>query len=95
MDITKMLAELRTERDLIEQVITVLERLAQGHHKRLGRPPKWISTIHGEETEEAKPKRFVSAASRKRMSEAQKKRWEARKQATNMREEARRATQER
>jgi hypothetical protein len=43
MDILKMLAELRGEREHIEEAIIVLERLARGRGKRRGRPPAWMS----------------------------------------------------
>jgi len=42
MDVTKILAELRQERDQIEEAIITLERLAQGRGKRRGRPPQWL-----------------------------------------------------
>jgi hypothetical protein len=42
MDVTKMLAELRTEREQIEEAILTLERLARGRGKRRGRPPSWM-----------------------------------------------------
>ncbi len=45
MDITKMLAELRQEREQIEEAILTLERLAQGRGRRRGRPPAWMSAI--------------------------------------------------
>jgi len=45
MDITKMLAELKAEREGVEQAILVLERIALGRGKRRGRPPAWIKTI--------------------------------------------------
>jgi hypothetical protein len=45
MDITKMLDELRAERDGVDQAIMVLERLAVGHGKRRGRPPAWMSDM--------------------------------------------------
>ena len=41
MDVTKMLDELRQEREQIEEAIITLERLAQGRGKRRGRPPAW------------------------------------------------------
>jgi hypothetical protein len=37
MDITKMLAELHADRDLIDQAILTLERLARGGAPRRGR----------------------------------------------------------
>jgi len=38
-----MLAELRNEREQVEQAIMVLERIARGQGKRRGRPPAWMS----------------------------------------------------
>ena len=40
-----MLAELRTEREQVEEAIIVLERLARGQGKRRGRPPAWMTTV--------------------------------------------------
>ena len=45
MDVLKMLADLRQEREQIEEAIITLERLAQGRVKRRGRPPAWMSAI--------------------------------------------------
>jgi hypothetical protein len=45
MDINKMLAELRMEREQIEEAIMTLERLARGRGRRRGRPPAWMSMI--------------------------------------------------
>lgn len=45
MDLTKMLAELRQEREQIEEAILSLERLARGRGKRRGRPPAWMSAM--------------------------------------------------
>ena len=45
MDINKMLAELRAEREHVEEAIIVLERLARGQGKRRGRPPAWMTTV--------------------------------------------------
>lgn len=45
MDINKMLADLRTEREQIEEAIMTLERLARGRGKRRGRPPAWMSEM--------------------------------------------------
>ena len=39
MDVTKILAELRQEREQIEEAIISLERLARGRGRRRGRPP--------------------------------------------------------
>ena len=45
MDINKMLAELRTEREQIEEAIMTLERLSRGRGRRRGRPPAWLSQV--------------------------------------------------
>ncbi len=45
MDVIKMLAELRQEREQIEEAILSLERLARGRGKRRGRPPSWLSEV--------------------------------------------------
>ena len=42
LDIDKMLAELRLEREQIEEAILTLERLARGRGRRRGRPPSWL-----------------------------------------------------
>lgn len=62
-----MLAELRLEREQIEEAILTLERLARGRGRRRGRPPAWLKdaangtlTLEDVETEpsgEAGPKR--------------------------------------
>jgi len=43
MDVSKILTELRQEREQIEEAIISLERLARGRGKRRGRPPAWLS----------------------------------------------------
>lgn len=45
MDVLKMLAELRQERDQLEEAILTLERLARGRGRRRGRPPAWMSEL--------------------------------------------------
>jgi hypothetical protein len=45
MEIVKMLAELRQDREQIDEAIAVLQRIAYGRGKRSGRPPAWISAI--------------------------------------------------
>jgi hypothetical protein len=45
MDVNKMLAELRAEREQIEEAILSLERLARGRGKRRGRPPSWLAEM--------------------------------------------------
>jgi hypothetical protein len=43
MDVQKMLADLRQEREQIEEAILTLERLARGRGRRRGRPPAWMT----------------------------------------------------
>ena len=43
MDVTKILAELRQEKDQLEEAILSLERLAAGRGRRRGRPPAWMA----------------------------------------------------
>jgi hypothetical protein len=45
MDVTKILADLRQEREQIEEAIMSLERLARGRGRRRGRPPAWMSQM--------------------------------------------------
>jgi hypothetical protein len=45
MDVLKMLADLRQERQQIEEAILTLERLAQGRGRRRGRPPAWMTAV--------------------------------------------------
>lgn len=45
MDVSRILTELREERQQIEEAIVSLERLARGRGKRRGRPPAWMSEI--------------------------------------------------
>ena len=42
MDVGRMLAELRREREQIEEAILTMERLAEGQGRRRGRPPSWL-----------------------------------------------------
>lgn len=82
MDVLKMLAELRSERERIEEAILAVQRLAAASRgRRRGRPPKWMSWAKraGAGPGEPRKKRAVSLAARKRMAAAQKKRWAARK----------------
>jgi hypothetical protein len=45
MDVTRILAELRQEREQIDEAILSLERLAHGRARRRGRPPAWMSKL--------------------------------------------------
>lgn len=45
MDVEKVLAELREQRDRINEAILVFERLARSIERRPGRPPKQLTAI--------------------------------------------------
>jgi hypothetical protein len=45
MDVSKILTELKEERQQIEEAILSLERLARGRGRRRGRPPAWLSEM--------------------------------------------------
>jgi hypothetical protein len=45
MDVTKILVELKSEREQIEEAIVSLERLARGRGRRRGRPPSWMAEV--------------------------------------------------
>lgn len=47
-----MLAELRMEREQIEEAILTLERLARGRGRRRGRPPAWLKDAQAAIAEE-------------------------------------------
>jgi hypothetical protein len=80
MDIIKMIAELRAEKEAIDDALLVLERLASTRGRRRGRPPVWMSVISGGGGD-SRPSRVFSAETRKKMAEAQKKRWAAYRKA--------------
>ena len=45
MDVSKILAELKAEREQIEEAIVSLERLARGRGRGPGRPPNWMADV--------------------------------------------------
>jgi len=46
MDVSKILAELKAEREQIEEAILSLERLARGRGRQRGRPPAWMAEVN-------------------------------------------------
>jgi hypothetical protein len=45
MNVSEILAELKTEKQQIEEAIASLERLARGRGRRRGRPPGWMTEL--------------------------------------------------
>lgn len=75
MDVTKILEQLREERDQIEAAIVTLERLALGRGKRRGRPPSWMvearkRTKNGDEVSAAEVIEAAVAAKGSRASKS-------------------------
>lgn len=64
MDVSKILEQLREERDQLEAAIVTLERLALGRGKRRGRPPSWMveARKRAKSGDELSPAEVVEAA---------------------------------
>jgi hypothetical protein len=78
MNLTKMIAELREQKQALEATMMMLERLARGQGKRRGRPPLYLSQAGvSSESGPARKRRPFSAETRKKMAAAQRKRWAA------------------
>ena len=43
MDLNRIIADLKAERDVLAATIECLERLAAGRGRKRGRPPAWLS----------------------------------------------------
>jgi hypothetical protein len=90
MDVSKMIAELRVERDNLTAAMSVLENIAQSRGRRRGRPPAWLASVStakksaATDTGEDRPKRVMSAATKRKMALAQRKRWAAAKKAAEI-----------
>ena len=89
MDIKRMLADLQTERNRIDQAINALQSLEGGggsastgmvrRGRRPGRPPKSASSSASSPSNGRRRRRTMSPAARKRISEMMKQRWAERK----------------
>jgi len=77
MNVNQMILDLRAERDALTAAMAVLEGIAQSRGKRRGRPPAWLASLSGAKKD--RPKRTLSAATKKKMALAQRKRWAAAK----------------
>ena len=79
MDIKKLLAELRSERQRVEQAIAALESLDGADTRSIGKRGPGRPHQTGAPTKGGRRK--MSPAGRKRISEMMKARWAARKKA--------------
>ena len=67
MDTKRILAELRAERDRIDQAISAIEAVNSTGRRRVGRPPKAARKVHR--------RGRMSAAARRKLSRLLKQRW--------------------
>jgi len=67
MDIGRILAELRAERDRIDQAISALEAVNSAGRRRVGRPPRAARKV--------RRRGRMSAAARRKLSRLLKQRW--------------------
>lgn len=82
MNVQQMIAELTAEREALTAAMSVLERIAQSRGKRRGRPPAWLAGVSAMKVQDqARPKRVLSAATKRKMALAQRKRWAAAKKS--------------
>jgi hypothetical protein len=79
MDLTKMIAELREQKQALEETMLILERIARGQGKRRGRPPAFLSNAGAtpKETGTPRKRRPFSAETRRKMAASQRRRWAA------------------
>ena len=89
MDISKILDDLRQERQHLDEAIVVLERLVSSSSgKRRGRPPNWLKKVGAIDASPSSPEKKTGrkkfgAETRRKMAESQKRRWEAKNAAKN------------
>lgn len=72
MNLIKMIAELRVQKQALDESIITLERLALGQGKRRGRPPLVLGKSGG-----VRKRKPFSAETRRKMAASQRKRWAA------------------
>ena len=77
MNLTKMIAELREQKQALEETMIMLERLARSQGKRRGRPPLVFEHEPAGKAGPGRKRRPFSAETRKKMAAAQRKRWAA------------------
>ncbi len=94
MDIRKILADLRSERDLMDEAIAAIQAISSNGSKPPSLKPRRMSAAGRKRISEAakarwaehrkkvnRSRRHISAAGRKRLSAMMKARWAARRKA--------------
>ncbi len=84
MNVNQMIADLQAERQALTSAMAVLESIAQSRGKAARPAPAWLAGVSGVKLQKDKgdkPKRVLSAATKKKMAVAQRKRWAAAKKA--------------
>ena len=69
MNLSKMLTQLRADRDFIEEAILALERLLAGSGPRRGRPPSWLKALKRRGRPRKNPPVAAGASLRQRVTE--------------------------
>ena len=69
MDLTKILSELRSERDTLDEAIRAVELLALGGGKRRGRPPAWMAKAKAESEDGSAAEQSKAPAKKKAVAQ--------------------------
>lgn len=86
MDTSKIIVDLKAERDRLDQAIAAIQALDNSVLK--SEPPKAVATSFPYGANQPRVRRTMSLAARKKIAAAQRKRWAAQKKATPAKEAA-------
>jgi hypothetical protein len=81
MDVQDIVAELKTERERLNQAIATLEGLGAGQETAKSRTPIKMATIGNMRQAGKRTRGRMTEEGRKRLSEAMKKRWAMRRKS--------------
>jgi hypothetical protein len=81
MDVQEIVAELKTERERLDQAIAILEDLGSGQETAKSRTLTKTATVGNIRQAGKRARGGMTAEGRKRLSEAMKKRWAARRKS--------------
>ena len=81
MDVQEIVAELKTERERLNQAIATLEDLGSGQETVKSRTPVKTAPVDNMLQAGKRTRGGMTAEGRKRLSEAMKKRWAARRKS--------------